>query len=162
MRRLFLLLAFCAGICQVRSENLEWFTDAAVAQARAKQENKLVLLDFTGSDWCLWCKKLKRDVFDKPEFAQFAHSKLVLVEVDFPQHKTLPEAQQHANALLDKTYRINSYPTIILLNGDGKQVGRMGYVFGGASSFISKLEKITRTQTSVASAAPSPRRRGRL
>src|SRR5215475_7138125 len=113
MRRLFLLLAFYA-VCQaVRSEKLEWFTDTQAAQAKAKAENKLVLLDFTGSDWCIWCQRLKRDVFDKPEFAQFAQSKLVLVEVDFPRHKALPEAQLQANARLDKTYDINSFPTII-------------------------------------------------
>jgi len=135
---------------------VEWFTDAEAAQAKAKAENKLVLLDFTGSDWCMWCKRLKRDVFDKPEFAQFAQSRLILVEVDFPQHKTLTEAQQQANARLDKTYRINSYPTIILLDPNGKQVGRLGYLFGGASSFIAKLEKITRTQTSVAKETPAP------
>src|SRR5215470_3656367 len=148
MRRLFLLLVICAGICRTaQSESVEWFTDAEAAQARAKKENKLVLLDFTGSDWCIWCKKLKREVFDKPEFAQFAQSKLVLVEVDFPQHKTLPDAQQQANARLDKTYGISSYPTIILLDPDGKQVGRMGYVFGGASAFIAKLErKVAKTK----------------
>jgi thioredoxin-related protein len=161
MRRLFLLLAFCAAICQtVRSENVEWFTDAEAAQAKAKEEDKLVLLNFTGSDWCIWCKKLKREVFDKPEFAQFAQSKLVLVEVDFPQHKTLPEAQQQANARLDKTYGINSYPTIILLDPDGKQMGRMGYVFGGASAFIAKLEKKvnrSKNETPVAKAAPAPK-----
>src|SRR6476659_2600507 len=109
MRRLILLLMICVGICRaVRSESVEWLTDAEAAQAKAKEENKLVLLNFTGSDWCIWCKKLKRDVFDKPEFAQFAQSKLVLVEVDFPQRKTLTEAQQQANARLDKTYGINS------------------------------------------------------
>lgn len=156
MRRLFLLLAFCAGVCQARSESVEWFTDAEAAQAKAKEENKLVLLDFTGSDWCMWCKRLKREVFDKPEFAQFARSKLILVEVDFPQRKTLPEAQQQANARLDKTYRINSYPTIILLDPDGKQVGRLGYTFGGASSFIAKVEKIGRTKTAEAKATPAP------
>ena len=154
MRRLFLFLVVCAGICQtVRSENVEWFTDAAAAQAKAKEQDKLVLLDFTGSDWCIWCKKLKREVFDKPEFAQFAQSRLVLVEVDFPQHKTLPKAQQQANSQLDKTYGISSYPTIIVLDADGKQVARMGYVFGGASAFIAKLEKKvarTKAKTSVA------------
>jgi thioredoxin-related protein len=160
MRRLFLLLVLCTAVCQtVRSENVEWFTDAEAAQAKAKGEDKLVLLNFTGSDWCLWCKKLKREVFDKPEFAQFAQSKLVLVEVDFPQHKTLPEAQQQANARLDKTYSINSYPTIVVLNADGKQVARMGYGFGGVSAFIAKLEKKvarTRAKTSVADAVPAP------
>jgi protein disulfide-isomerase len=162
MRRLFLLLAICAAVCQtVRSENVEWFTDAEAAQAKAKEEDKLVLLNFTGSDWCMWCQRLKRDVFDKPEFAQFAQTKLVLVEVDFPQHKTLPEAQQHANARLDKAYHINSYPTIILLDSDGRQIGRMGYLFGGASSFIAKLEKKvakTKAKTSVAEEAAAPTR----
>jgi thioredoxin-related protein len=161
MKRLFLLLVFCA-VCQtMRSENVEWFTDADAAQAKAKEENKLVLLNFTGSDWCIWCKRLKRDVFDKPEFAQFARSKLVLVEVDFPQHKTLTDAQQQANARLDKTYGINSYPTIILLDSDGKQVARMGYAFGGASGFIAKLEKKiarAKAKTSVAEATPAPSR----
>ena len=76
--------------------------------------------------------------------------------MDFPQRKILPEAQQQANARLEKTYRINSYPTIILLDPNGKQVGRLGYLFGGASSFITKLEKITRTQTSVAKETPAP------
>jgi thioredoxin-related protein len=158
MRRLFLLLAFCAA-CQARGENIEWFTDAEAAQAKAKAENKLVLLDFTGSDWCIWCQRLKKNVFDDPEFAQYAKSKLVLVEVDFPQHKTLSEAQQQANARLEKTHRINSFPTVILLDSDGKQVGRMGYVFGGTSSFISKLEKKVarvKSETPVAKAAPAP------
>jgi thioredoxin-related protein len=159
MRRLFVLLALCA-VCQtLRSENLEWFTDAEAAQARAKSENKLVLLDFTGSDWCIWCQRLKRNVFDDPVFAQYAHSKLVMVEVDFPQHKTLPEAQQQANARLEKVHGINSYPTIILLDPGGNQIGRMGYVFGGASSFIAKLEKKVaraKSETPVAKAAPAP------
>jgi protein disulfide-isomerase len=148
MRRLFFLLVICAGISRTaRSENVEWFTDAQAAQAKAKAENKLVLLDFTGSDWCMWCKRLKKSVFDKPEFAEFAKSKLVLVEVDFPQNKTLSLDQKEANARLDKTYRIESYPTIILLDPDGKQVGRMGFVLGGPSAFIAKLEKLTKGKT---------------
>ena len=156
MKRLFLLVIMCAGLGQtVRSQAVEWLTDAQAAQAKAKGENKMVLLDFTGSDWCIWCKKLKREVFDKPEFAQFAQSRLVLVEVDFPRNKTLPEAQKQANAQLDKTYGINSYPTIILLDPDGKQVVRMGYAFGGVNSFISKVEKTTRTKTPMAKMVPA-------
>lgn len=160
MRRLFVLLALCA-VCQtVRSENVEWLTDAEAAQAKAQAENKFVLLDFTGSDWCIWCQRLKRNVFDDPEFAKYAKSNLVLVEVDFPQHRTLSEAQQQANARLEKAHRINSYPTVILLDSDGKQVARMGYVFGGASSFIAKLEKKvakTKSETPVAKASPNPK-----
>ena len=147
MRKLFLLVVICVGISStVWSEGVEWLTDAQAAQAKAKEEKKLVLLDFTGSDWCSWCKRLKRNVFDTPEFARFAQSKLVLVEVDFPRGKTLSQAQQEANARLDKTYGINSYPTIILLNQDGKQLGRLSYIFGGPAAFIAKLEKIAKTR----------------
>jgi thioredoxin-related protein len=152
MRRLFFLLVICAaGICRTaRSENVEWLTDVQAAQAKAKAEDKLVLLDFTGSDWCGWCKRLKKNVFDKPEFAEFARSKLVLVEVDFPHNKKLPQEQQETNARLDKTYGIESYPTIILLNADGKLVGRTGFVFGGASAFISRLEKLIKAKSPAA------------
>jgi len=163
MRRLILLIILgCIGQ-PAWSENLEWLTDASAAQEKAKRENKLVLLDFTGSDWCGWCMKLKSEVFDKPEFAQFANANLVLVEVDFPHHKAMAHSQQQANAQLDKTYHITGYPTIIVLNPDGRQAGRMGYVSGGPAAFIEKLAGLERSaKTSAASAptrpAPEPER----
>ena len=151
MRQFCLLFAICTGVFRaLGSESLEWFTDVQAAQAKAKAENKLVLLAFTGSDWCSWCKKLKREVFDKPEFAQFADSKLILVEVDFPQNKTLSRAQQQANAALQKAYHIRGYPTLILLDQGGKQVKRMGYAFGGSAAFIAKIEKVITAKSSGA------------
>jgi protein disulfide-isomerase len=159
MRRWFLWLAItlCTGLGQaVWAESVEWFTDAPAAQARAKEESKLVLLNFTGSDWCGWCMKLKSHVFDKPEFAEFARSRLVLVEVDFPVKKTLPQAQQEANSELQRAYGIKSYPTLILLDQDGKQVGRMGYVFGGPAAFIAKVEKAARKKPQTAATSPAP------
>jgi protein disulfide-isomerase len=138
-RYLCLLVIGCASLT---CKGLEWFTDAQAALEKAKQEDKFVLLDFTGSDWCGWCKKLKREVFDQPEFAGFAESKLVLVEVDFPHHKVLDEAQKAANHKLAGTYQITGYPTIIVLNHDGKMAGRTGYVAGGPAAFDAKLEDI--------------------
>jgi thioredoxin-related protein len=155
MRRLILLIILsCAGQ-RAWSEPLEWLTDARAAQEKAKRENKLVLLDFTGSDWCGWCMKLKSEVFDKPEFAQFANANLVLVEVDFPHRKAMAHLQQEANAQLDKTYRITGYPTIIVLNPDGRQVGRLGYVSGGPAAFIEKLTGLERTAKISAASAPT-------
>ena len=146
-------MLICATASQtVRSESLEWLTDAQAAQGKAKEENKLVLLDFTGSDWCGWCIKLKREVFDQPEFVQYARSRLVMVEVDFPHQKAMSQAQQQANARLEHTYGISGYPTIILLNQDGKQVGRMGYVPGGPAAFIAKFEQVTGTKSPVVQA----------
>jgi thioredoxin-related protein len=125
-------------------EHLEWFTDLQSAQEKAKRENKSVLLDFTGSDWCGWCIKLKHEVFDQPEFAGFAQAKLVLVEVDFPRHKVMAQPQKQANAQLAKTYHISAYPTILMLSPDGQPLGRLGYVPGGPSAFIAKIEGVAK------------------
>ena len=119
-----------------------WLTDAPKAQAQAKKENKLVLLDFTGSDWCGWCIKLKGEVFDLKEFKDYADKNLVLVEVDFPRKKQLSAEQKKANTALQQKYKIQGYPTVIVLNGEGKKLGELGYVKGGPKAFIAELEKL--------------------
>jgi protein disulfide-isomerase len=120
----------------------EWLTDLPKAQAKAKEEKKLVLLDFTGSDWCGWCIKLHNEVFSKPEFAEYAKKNLVLVEVDFPRKKKLSAEQTKANEALQQKYKIDGYPTIIVLNGEGKKIGELGYMPGGPKAFIAELEKV--------------------
>jgi len=124
------------------AESVAWLTDAPKAQAQAKQESKLVMLDFTGSDWCGWCIKLNKEVFSQPEFVEYAEKNLVCVEVDFPNKKKLSAEQKKANDALAKKYRIEGYPTIIVLNGEGKKVGELGYMKGGPKAFIAALEKL--------------------
>ncbi len=124
--------------------DLDWLTDVPKALAKAKQENKAVLLDFTGSDWCGWCIKLNKEVFSKPEFAEYAKKNLVLVEVDFPRHKKLSSSQTSANEALSQKYNIEGFPTIVLLSAEGKLAGKTGYVPGGPKPFIAELEKITK------------------
>lgn len=126
---------------QAGAAELEWQTDLAKAQAQAKKENKLVMLDFTGSDWCGWCKKLNADVFSKSDFNEYAKKNLVLVEVDFPRFKKLSDGQQKANNALQEKYKIEAYPTIIVLDGEGKQVGQLGYM-SSSKPFIEELDKM--------------------
>ena len=71
-----------------------WLDDIENAKEQAKQGGKRILLDFTGSDWCGWCKKLDAEVFSQQEFKDYAAKKLVLVEVDFPKGFKLPDATQ--------------------------------------------------------------------
>src|SRR5437867_12918514 len=120
------LIASCA-LLRAGAEELQWLTDLPKAQAQAKKENKLVMLDFTGSDWCGWCIKLHKEVFSQPEFADYAKKNLVLVEVDFPRTKQQSEALKKANQALQAKYKVEGYPTIIVLNGEGKKVGELGY-----------------------------------
>jgi protein disulfide-isomerase len=131
-----LIAAFCQQACA-----LDWLTDLPSALARAKKENKAVLLDFTGSDWCGWCMKLKKEVFDQFDFAVYANANLIMVEVDFPRRKTLSLQQMNANENLAAKYHIRGYPTIIVLNSDGTQIGDTGYVEGGTRAFIAELNR---------------------
>jgi thioredoxin-related protein len=120
---------------------LEWLTDLPTALGRARKENKVVLLDFTGSDWCGWCMKLKREVFDQLEFAGYANANLIMVEVDFPKRKSLSLEQVNANSALAAKYSVDGYPTIIVLDSDGRRIGQTGYMPGGPSAFIAELER---------------------
>jgi len=119
-----------------------WLTDFSAAQAKAKAGNKLLLLDFTGSDWCGWCIRLKNEVFNQPDFEAFASENLVLVEVDFPHYKTQPAELRAANQLLASRYGITGYPTIVLLDSDGAKVGITGYRPGGAKAYVTELQKL--------------------
>ncbi|PWU18293.1 MAG: thioredoxin family protein [Verrucomicrobia bacterium] len=144
MKKIAIGLAACCLLLRAGAAEVEWMTDVAKAQAKAKEDKKLVMLDFTGSDWCGWCIKLNKDVFSQPEFIEYAKKNLVAVEVDFPRHKEQPEDVKKANAALGKKYGVDGYPTIVLLNADGKQVGDaiVGYVRGGPKAFIAKLEEL--------------------
>ena len=85
MKKITIGLIACWALMQAGAEEVQWLTDLPKAQAKAKAENKLIMLDFTGSDWCGWCIKLNKEVFSKPDFAEFARKNLVAVEVDFPR-----------------------------------------------------------------------------
>lgn len=124
------------------AESLTWLTDLPKAQAQAKAEKKLVMIDFTGSDWCGWCIKLNKEVFSQPEFAEYAKKNIVAVEVDFPRKKKLSAEQKAANDALGQKYDIKGYPTIIVLDSEGKKVGELGYMKGGPTAFIAALEKL--------------------
>ena len=94
--------------------------DAAVAQAAA--EHKIVLLDFTGSDWCEPCMQLHKDVFSKPEFESYAQSNLVFLTVDFPaKYRLSPEASA-TNDWLSEKFDIEGFPTVIALDGKGNKI----------------------------------------
>ena len=121
---------------------MNWGTDVREnALAQAKSDKKLVLLDFTGSDWCGWCIKFDKETLSTDKFADYAKAHLELVTLDFPNKKPQSDALKAANAALQKKYSVDGFPTFILLNADGKEIGRqVGYAPGGPDAFIAKLE----------------------
>lgn len=106
----------------------EWTMDFDAAKILAKDKNLPLLLNFTGSDWCGWCKLMDANVFSKDQWKNYAKSNLVLVFIDFPRDKTLvPEKRVEANKALSKQFGVKGYPTYIVLASDGeKQLGTLG------------------------------------
>ena len=142
LRLAVLALAFFALGSVAARADVNWLTDISKAQAEAKASHKLLLLDFTGSDWCIWCKKLEAEVFSKPEFQDYARDHLVLMTVDFPRKNPLTPEVRKQNQELAQKFGIQGFPTIVVLNGTGKQVGELGYQPGGPSAFVQELQKL--------------------
>ena len=144
MRFLTLLLASALPLSAAT-----WLTDSAVAYHRARTENKPILFNFTGSDWCGWCMRLQSEVFSQPDFETFANNNLVLMEVDFPHSKPQTPTQIKANSSLASGFNIRGYPTILLVDGQGQIIGRTGYQPGGPKMYIAELQRILGNRVKV-------------
>ena len=143
MKRITICLLLCLTALQLRASDGEWLTDLAKAQAKAKAEKKMVLMDFTGSDWCPPCKALHKNVLSSKEFVEFAGKHLVLVELDFPNSKPQSPELKKANQALSEKFKIEGYPTVIVLDSEGKELSReVGYGGTTAKDYVAKLEQL--------------------
>ena len=134
-------LAFAVSITAKAGTN--WETDYKKAQQAAKAENKLLLINFTGSDWCGYGILFDRNVLSKQEFKDYADKNLVLMEVDFPRRKEQSPAVKSQNQHLGSQYQVEGFPTVVILDGDGRKVWRYdGYFQNGPQAFIAELEKL--------------------
>ena len=111
-----------------------WLTDLEEAKKIAARENKSILIDFTGSDWCGWCIKLKKEVFSHDEFVKGASKHFVLVELDFPKKSNQTDEEKATNKALAKEYEVAAFPTIILTDAKGRKFGQTGYLGGGPAA----------------------------
>jgi len=120
----------------------QWVTDYAGARVEARATNRKVFVLFTGSDWCIWCKRLEGEILSQPAFAEFARDNLVLVKLDFPNHSPQPPELKAQNQKLAQHYGIRGYPTVVVLNSAGAKVGEMGYMKGGPEPFVAQLKRL--------------------
>ena len=117
-----------------------WTEDFPAAQLRATEQKKRLFVDFTGSDWCPPCIALHDKVLTQPEFLQHAKEHFVLVKVDFPRNKPQADPQREANQILARAYRVQSFPTVLVLEANGTEVQRLnGYNGGSPADFIKSL-----------------------
>lgn len=119
-----------------------WTSDINAAMETAKKENRCILILFTGSDWCSWCKRLKADVLDGNSFKNAVKDNVVLVYFDFPVHKKISPAQMTEQNRWVKKFGINGFPTVVITDADGNELGKIsGYA--QEAEYIRKLNALT-------------------
>lgn len=145
---LFVGLGLFAGLAH--AEDSLWKTDFEAAKTQAKNEKKMLLVDFTGSDWCPWCIRLKNEVFNLDPFKNEAPKQFVLVEVDIPNDKSkLSKETQEQNAKLVEQYKVQGYPTILLMDAEGKVIAHTGYRRNGPEKYMAHLTDLVKTSEAI-------------
>lgn len=156
--RIFLLLAFSLMVSTMgmtqdasyKAENEGWLVDVDQAYDESKKTGKPILANFTGSDWCGWCKRLTQSVFIQKEFKEWADKNVVLLELDFPKRKQLPARYKQQNQNLQQAFKVRGYPTVWLFDlskeTEGSQYsieahGKSGYT-KTAAEFTSNFDRM--------------------
>ena len=140
MKKSIVLFELC--FCVLTGWSAEgWMTDFEAAKKKAAVENKILLLDFSGSDWCSWCIKLDEEVFQKSAWKEYAKAHLVQVLIDFPRDKSeQSEVLQKQNNELGKQYEVLGFPTVLLLDDEGTLIEKTGYQRGGADNYVNHIK----------------------
>ena len=136
-----LITALTAGAA-AQAPNHQWLTDFEAAKKTAAEKKLPILADFSGSDWCGWCIKLDKEVFSQKEFKEFARDNLVLFMADFPRAAKQDAKTKQQNAELMKKHAVAGFPTVLLMDAEGKVFARTGYERGGASAYVEHLKKL--------------------
>lgn len=146
IKKLTILIILFSSIQFVCQENqLTWYDDVSKAIPVAVAKKKPIMLFFTGSDWCGWCMRLKREVFNLPDFKTWSDENVILVELDFPRRKRLPENIMKQNRELANVFAVRGYPTVWIVEPQIMEnkvnflkMGTLGYVAGGPENWIGR------------------------
>ncbi len=146
-----MMLLLATGVAQAAEymtsgvEAGKWTQDLDAATRYAADKDLPMMVMFTGSDWCYWCKLMDKDVFSAETFFKFAADELVLVAINYPKDKSLvPEAYQARNKKLGEQFKVRGVPTYVILGSDGKtELGRLSAGKGKTpESFIKEVKGV--------------------
>jgi thiol-disulfide isomerase/thioredoxin len=144
LKHILPFLGLLAAAVTVHAAGDGWLKDFDKAMAQAKEENKVVLVEFHGSDWCPPCIKLNNEVLSTDAFKELAGSSLVLVNADFPRKSQLPAEQMAHNDALAKRFGVQYFPTVLLIDSEGEVLDKMvGFPKGGLDGFLSFIKAKT-------------------
>jgi thioredoxin-related protein len=118
-----------------------WLKNYQLAQDSARKCNKLILISFSGSDWCKPCIKLREQILDTQEFMQFATNTFVMVQADFPYRSKLSSEQRAHNEALAAIYnKEGAFPKLVITDVDGKVIYSSGYQDYTPAQYIAMLQ----------------------
>ncbi|WP_162555754.1 thioredoxin family protein [Reichenbachiella versicolor] len=150
-----LTFSFSSAVAQTtgfaQAEHDGWLVEIEKAYEISESTGKPIMANFTGSDWCGWCKRLSAEVFKKKEFQSWAEENVVLLELDYPRRKQLSEQQKSQNYELQKAFQVTGFPTIWIFDltkdqatsrFEIKAIGKMGYMAGGAKAFTGQANQM--------------------
>ena len=144
MKKILIVCTLLIGYLNLYSqENDGWLINFDKAAELSMKTGKPILANFTGSDWCGWCIRLKKEVFVTPSFKKWAKENVILLELDYPRRTPQTEEIKKQNQELQQFFKVRGYPTLHMFTvgiSDGKTqitaLGKMGYLAGGPTPWI--------------------------
>ncbi len=143
MKKAVFVFLFAMVFCSAQAQDLVWTNSLEKAIETSKKINKPIMMFFTGSDWCGWCKRLEGEVFKQPEFITWARNNVVLMEVDFPKMAPLAPEIKEQNSNLQQFFGVTGYPTVWFVNAtkteanvNFEKLGSTGYLAGGPKVWL--------------------------
>ncbi len=139
-----MVTAFAIAQDKYTAENEGWLVDIDQAYALSQKTGKPIMANFTGSDWCGWCKRLTANVFSQPEFKKWADKNVILLELDFPRRKQIPNEIRQQNASLQQAFKVRGYPTVWVFNLE-KNTSSEGYSIEalGQTGYTATVQEFT-------------------
>ena len=150
---IFLILGFAtlsigqAGLTQSEEEykakNEGWLVKIDEAFEESQASGKPILANFTGSDWCIWCKRLDKSVFEKEDFKAWAEKNVILLELDYPRRTKLPPEIKRQNTDLQRAFQVRGFPTVWLFDMDKDQEGKFNVNALGKTGYTKTVDEFT-------------------
>lgn len=141
MKKLLLLAMMFCAVFAVSAEETKWETNFEVAKKLSKESKKPLLVLFTGSDWCRWCKKLEKNILSTEKFKEFAKDKVVFLYLDFPDKKKMPLNERMQNRKLAEKYNVEGYPSLLVISPTGKTGKAFGIDSSSWETFSKKVNE---------------------
>lgn len=138
-----------ASQAQAAKREISWGNNVRLAAEESRKTGKPILAAFIGSDWCPYCEKLNKEIFETRKFANWSE-KVILLQLDFPKTRPQDEELKQQNELMRQQYRVEGMPTVLFIDGQGNVIGRTGYMTGGAEKWLEGVDRI------LADAAKAP------